>query len=316
MSQQEEAKQNEQECKSERQPSIFINHGGGPMPYLQHIGKLQNKQFDQRFIIKSLQNLGQYINKYKPKALCIISAHWEESTPTVIYQKTPPLYFDYYGFPSQSYQLKYPAPCDIKLTTKIINLLKTVGGYKNVLQNKKRGWDHGVFIPLIIANPEANIPLVQISLHSVTNNKRQTAQNNLRLGAILSTLRDEGVMIIGSGMSYHNMGGFMNPMSKKASVNFNNWLIETMTKKSMKQSIIDMMNWFEAPNALDCHPREEHLLPLLVCLGSNINVKSIDKLFEDYVKNKKIDGKDKKVMNVNVETETGQIIAYSAFALL
>ena len=120
-------------------------------------------------------------------------------------------------------------------------------------------------------------------------------------------------MIIGSGMSYHN--GY--PSNKNASRNFNNWLINTMSKKSLKQSIIDMMNWIDAPNAIDCHPREEHLLPLHVCLGSNINVKSIDKLFKEYETNKKInDDDDNDKFEVKVYSKQDVNIEYSDYVLL
>eukprot|EP01083_Nonionella_stella_P211697 765132_1 len=285
----EETKENQQESPITKQPAIFINHGGGPMPYLQHA---HNKQFGQSFIIESCQKMEQYISLYKPKAICVISAHWETSKPTVLYHKSPPLYFDYYNFPPESYQFKYPAPCDLHLTDKVIQLLKRIGGYKAVELDKQRGYDHGVFIPFMIAHPQADIPLIQVSLCAVTKDKKQSARNNLRLGAILSSLRDEGVMIVGSGMSYHNMNGFMDPSSKNKSMAFNDWLVKTKA-------------W--------------HLLPLHVCLGSNMDVKSMDQLFEYYDQRKQMDPdtmNDKNKMNVDVQTESGRIITFSGFTFL
>eukprot|EP01083_Nonionella_stella_P072151 194331_1 len=312
----EETKDNQQESPITKQPAIFINHGGGPMPYLQHA---HNKQFGQSFIIESCQKMEQYISLYKPKAICVISAHWETSKPTVLYHKSPPLYFDYYNFPPESYQFKYPAPCDLHLTDKVIQLLKRIGGYKAVELDKQRGYDHGVFIPFMIAHPQADIPLIQVSLCAVTKDKKQSARNNLRLGAILSSLRDEGVMIVGSGMSYHNMNGFMDPSSKNKSMAFNDWLIKTMSNQHVKQCVLDMIHWMDAPSAIACHPREEHLLPLHVCLGSNMDVKSMDQLFEYYDQRKQMDPdtmNDKNKMNVDVQTESGRIITFSGFTFL
>eukprot|EP01084_Bolivina_argentea_P247854 414625_1 len=305
------------DCITTRQPAIYVNHGAGPIPYLQHIGS-KNARTDQTFIINSCIEVGKYVEKYQPKAICVISAHWEESQcPTFIYQSSPPLYYDYNNFPPESYEIKYPAKCDLQLTDKIINLFKQKGGYKQIKIDKRRGWDHGVFIPLVIALPKYNIPLVQLSLAAVQkNNTQYSAKENLRYGAILSSLRDEGVMIIGSGASFH---GYWNAQTKQKSDQFNKWLIDTITKQNIEQSIINMMKWFtNAPYGKDCHPREEHLLPLHVCLGSNMDVESIDVLFEYYEKYKGIKNDNKKDigMNVNVFTQNTQNVDFCGFAFL
>ena len=316
------------QCKdTQRQPAIFVNHGGGPLPYLAHC-RSQNPEQRQGFILRTLDSLGEYITKYKPKAICILSAHWEETKPTVLYQQNPPLYFDYYGFPQKTYELKYPAPIDMKLTDKVIKLLTKYGGYNSkqtkdtdIILNKNRGYDHGVFIPLIIARKDADIPLIQVSIPKVTANKVETARQNLRLGAILSELRDEGVMILGSGMSYHNMAGFRSNDGKikQQSKGFNDWLMGLMEKKDVRDIIVGLLNWKDAPNALDCHPREEHLLPLLGCVGSEVSVEEMDKLLENGGKGKKEEkGGNGKEMKVVVEKEVGQYtnIDYSGYTIL
>eukprot|EP01084_Bolivina_argentea_P208706 355718_1 len=101
----EEKKEETEECNAVRQPAIYVNHGGGPLPYLQYI----NNKYASSWILDSFHDVTKYINEYKPKAICIVSAHWESSIPTLIYQSSPPLYYDYYNFPSESYQIKYPA---------------------------------------------------------------------------------------------------------------------------------------------------------------------------------------------------------------
>ena len=162
-----------------RQPAIFVNHGAGPMPYLRHIGKLKENRMDSDFMIGSLQRVSEHIEHYKPKAVCIVSAHWEEATPTVLYQKSPKLLYDYGGFGKEAFEIKYPAPCSLQMTDRVVQLL-TESGHPRVLLDLKRGYDHGLFIPMIIAAPNADIPLIQVSLHSVTRNRQQTARNNLR----------------------------------------------------------------------------------------------------------------------------------------
>ena len=243
-----QSQNNEDECKEnivQRQPAIYITHGGGPLPYLQHISNNQKYRMnDQSFPISNLQNLGIYITKYKPKAICVVSAHWETSKPTVLYQKSPPLYYDYYGFPKEAYELSYNAQIDMALTDKVVELLQELGGYSknDIILDKKRGFDHGVFIPLKIGYKEADIPLIQVSLSAVTGDKKDTAKRNLRLGAILGGLREEGVMIIGSGSSYHNMEGFTNPNSKESSRKFNNWLLDIVSDGN---NIEDAIYWGE-----------------------------------------------------------------------
>ena len=236
----------------------------------------------------------------------------------LLYQASPPLLFDYYGFPKAAYEIQYPAPCDLKLADKVVALLKAAGGFEEVKLDKTRGYDHGVFVPLTIAAPKADIAVIQVSLCKVTEDRRHTAMRNLRLGAVLGELRDAGVMLIGSGMSYHNMRGFGDARSKRKSARFNAWLVDTMTMKTAKQSIVKMMSWMDAPNALDCHPREEHLLPLHVCLGTNIGVGDMDELLAEYAEHGKgqVANDAGERMKVDVQMHADKIIVYSGFVFL
>jgi aromatic ring-opening dioxygenase catalytic subunit (LigB family) len=190
-----------------------------------------------------------------PKALLVISGHWEAPTPTVTSGEKPELIYDYYGFPPQTYELKWPAPGQPALAKRVVELLGEARA------DPKRGFDHGVFIPLKVAFPDAQIPTVQLSMRGLD------PAAHLAMGRALAPLRDEGVLIIGSGMSYHNMQGFFRPRSLQKSEAFDAWLGETIAAdaKTREARLID---WVSAPNARDCHPREEHLVPLFVAAGA------------------------------------------------
>ncbi|ETO13521.1 hypothetical protein RFI_23844 [Reticulomyxa filosa] len=175
-------------AKKQRQPSLYVCHGGGPMPYLAKLRKTSYDDETNGFILKSLDWLGGYIDKYKPKALLLISAHWEESQLACIYQKSPSLFYDYYGFPKESYKLAYSPKCDLATTDAMVNILNAAikGKAKElkflkseVKYDKSRGWDHGVFIPLILARPNADIPILQLSLLTSLN-----ATDHLELGKV------------------------------------------------------------------------------------------------------------------------------------
>mmetsp|Transcript_33761 Transcript_33761/g.41579 ORF Transcript_33761/g.41579 Transcript_33761/m.41579 type:complete len:320 (+) Transcript_33761:19-978(+) len=286
-----------------KQISIFVNHGGGPIPYMDYIkGKTNNKYSGkQQFVIDSCIELGNIIKKNKPKAIIIFSAHWEEDHPTLIYHESPGMYFDYYNFPKESYQYKYPAKCDLKTTQEIFNLLKE-NGFKPKL-DKKRGWDHGVFIPLMMAYPKGDIPLIQCSLIKVNSNKRsEISLNNIKLGSIISQFRNQNIMVIGSGMTYHNMAGFMDSNSAKYSASFDKWLNKTLiTNNNIVSAVNALKEWFKGDSATKCHLREEHLLPLMCCLGSNIDVKALN----DIINDKNID-KHKKIP-LNCQGKTGKV---------
>ena len=200
-----------------------------------------------------------------PRAILVVSAHWEESVPTLLSATNPGLLYDYYGFPAPAYEISYPAPGAPELAAHIAELLSPAGFHPAVDDN--RGFDHGMFVPLALMFPDASIPCLQLSLIRGLN-----PGEHLRLGRALERLRDEGVLILGSGMSYHNLQSLMNPDGSAEARNqgFHQWLVELCVseKLSSGEREAGLASWESAPHARDCHPREEHLLPLHVCMGA------------------------------------------------
>jgi aromatic ring-opening dioxygenase catalytic subunit (LigB family) len=195
-----------------------------------------------------------------PKALLVISAHWEEDVPTVMTGAKPALYFDYSGFPPHTYQLTWPAPGAPELAQRVQVLLGAAGIESGA--DAKRGFDHGVFIPLKLAFPDAQFPTMQLSLREGLD-----AAEHLAIGRALAPLRDEGVLIIGSGMSYHNMRGFFRPGGEADSQRFDAWLTSAVESPPLERDA-RLSAWERAPSAAQVHPRSEHLTPLFVVAGA------------------------------------------------
>lgn len=238
-------------------PALFVNHGGGPMPLLgdkDHAG-LTN------FLRDGIKN---HVNFKEIKAIILVTAHWEESKVTISSGEHHDLYFDYYGFPPESYLYKYNAPGDPQLAKHVQETLK-----KNGIDSKldpKRGWDHGVFVPMMLLNPSADIPIIQISVL-----RNQDPEAHYKLGQVLQQFRKEGVAIIGSGMSYHNMRQFMTSRHLKEVINkdFDNFLYNACTAdEDIRKE--RLMSWREQPGATDAHPMgaAEHFMPLIVVAGA------------------------------------------------
>ena len=197
----------------------------------------------------------------RPDALVVVSAHWETARPTVTVQARPPLLYDYYGFPPETYRLAYPAAGDPELADRIRWLLADAG--IDSAADPERGFDHGVFIPLMLAFPEADIPIVQLSLQSGLDPER-----HLQVGRALSSLRDANMLIVASGMSYHNLGAFSDPAFNAAASAFDSWLTTTLCEDMADIRSAKLIDWVSAPGARECHPRAEHLLPLMVAVGA------------------------------------------------
>jgi aromatic ring-opening dioxygenase catalytic subunit (LigB family) len=199
----------------------------------------------------------------KPSAILVISAHWEEKLPTITSGKNPSLIYDYYGFPEESYNIKYPCPGESLLAGLIHNLLENAGIASRL--DDQRGFDHGLFVPLKIMYPDADIPCVQLSL---VNNLNPT--QHLSIGQALQDLDYENLLVIGSGFSFHNMKAFFALETKESKLmneSFEDWLLETCSDSTFDEAerTQRLIQWEEAPYARFCHPREEHLLPLHVC---------------------------------------------------
>lgn len=200
-----------------------------------------------------------------PSAILVISAHWEEDKPTVTGGALPALIYDYYGFPEESYAIEYPTPGSPLLASKIVDLLKSHRIDANF--SDRRGFDHGLFVPLKLMYPAANIPCVQLSLV-----KSLRPDEHIWIGRALAGLLDDKVLIIGSGFSFHNLRAFFAPPTQETQAMneaFEQWLVDTCTNRLLSEAerAQRLVDWEKAPAARYCHPREEHLLPLHVCYG-------------------------------------------------
>jgi aromatic ring-opening dioxygenase catalytic subunit (LigB family) len=240
---------------SSRLPVAFIPHGGGPWPFVD-IGFGDKIELDA--LAAYLRGLGG-IAPEKPKAVLAVSAHWEERVPTVMTGARPPLLFDYYGFPKESYELTWPAPGDATLAARVRTLLESAGFATGA--NAERGFDHGTFVPLKLTYPAADVPTVQLSLK-----RGLDPAEHLAMGRALAPLRDEGVLIVGSGMSFHNLRAF-GPASRAPAASFDAWLREAVAQEPAERAR-RLTQWASAPAARQAHPREEHLLPLMVAAGA------------------------------------------------
>ncbi len=200
-----------------------------------------------------------------PTALLVISAHWEAPVFTFQTDPAPPLLFDYHGFPPHTYRLTWPAPGAPALAERAADLLALTG--IETAFDARRGFDHGVFVPLKVAFPAADIPCVQMSLKAGLDPEAHRAA-----GAALAPLRDEGVLILGSGNSFHNQQVLMAGMAGRArgvaGEDFDAWLSEAATHPDPRERDRRLAGWRRAPGARHAHPREEHLLPLIVVAGA------------------------------------------------
>eukprot|EP00878_Enallax_costatus_P007564 GHUV01007921.1.p1 GENE.GHUV01007921.1~~GHUV01007921.1.p1 ORF type:complete len:341 (+),score=74.05 GHUV01007921.1:428-1450(+) len=246
---------------SNMMPTLYIPHGGGPLPVL---GSPCHTA-----MVTFLRGVHQRIPE-KPKAILLISAHWEEKQPQLTSSPNPELLFDYYGFPAETYKYKYPAPGSPSLAEQAADLLRTAD-FKPEL-NPNRGLDHGAFIPLMLMYLAADIPVVQLSLLSSLD-----PEEHYSMGAALAPLRQQGVLLLGSGMSFHGMSTLQQGYGKASIPGrdpatlpgqpFNQWLINACQQAPAERHK-SLVNWSLAPGARQAHPREEHLIPLMVAAGA------------------------------------------------
>lgn len=239
---------------SARFPTLFISHGGGPWPYI--------ADMRQKFALtaNALQNLPATLPA-KPKAILAISGHWEAPQFSVATSANPPMEYDYYGFPEHTYHVQYPAQGDVALALKVKQLLNASG--ISCDEDAMRGFDHGVFVPLMLMYPDADVPVLMLSMKLGYD-----PYEHIKLGAALAPLRDEGVLIIGSGLTYHNMRGFGRAESYEPSVKFEQYLNIAVSEADPEKRNQALINWEQAPFARAVHPREDHLMPLMVVAGA------------------------------------------------
>ena len=196
----------------------------------------------------------------RPTAILIATAHWEADPVRITAMAAPDLVYDYSGFPSHTYELTWPAPGSPALAENVRRLLEDADIAAEL--ETTRGFDHGVFVPLKVMLPGADIPTVAMSLRSGLD-----AALHQRMGRALAPLRDEGVLVLGSGNSYHNMQGFMTGGGAAASAAFDSWLVEAAATTGVERERA-LSNWAAAPYAHDAHPREEHLIPMMIASGA------------------------------------------------
>ena len=237
-----------------RLPVLFISHGGGPWPYVEELRAAYAKT---ESVLRGLPGrlLGQ------PKAVLAISGHWEAPKFSVATGARPPMEYDYSGFPPHTYKIRYAAPGDPSLARQARELL-TGAGIESAF-DPDRGFDHGVFVPLGLMYPLADMPIAMVSVQSGYD-----PMLHLALGRALAPLRDEGVLIIGSGLNYHNMRGFGLDSATRDADLFTRYLNEAIVLEDVRARDERLLNWESAPRARLAHPREDHLMPLLVAAGA------------------------------------------------
>lgn len=236
-----------------RQPTFFIPHGGGPCFFMD----------DPRGVwtgmAEFLRALPDRLQE-RPRAILVVSGHWETEGFAFTGSARPPLLYDYYGFPEHTYALRYHAPGSPELATRAVALLNGAG-IKGAVDDQ-RGLDHGVFVPFKVAFPDADIPVVEMSVDLGLD-----PALHLEAGRALAPLRDEGVVIVASGMSFHNMRGYGDPRFTAPSQAFDGWLVEALTAADTERRE-RLAAWEDAPAARLSHPQAEHLLPLMVAAGA------------------------------------------------
>ena len=238
---------------SSRLPTYFVSHGGGPWPFMkQEYGSAYD------LLEASLVDMRRQVGA-KPKAVLVVSGHWEQAQPTLSSGAQPPMLYDYGGFPPHTYQVQYKAPGSPALAQRAASLLQAAGHQAGL--DPLRGFDHGTFSMLYPVYPEADVPVVQLALKQGFD-----PAEHMAIGRALAPLRDEGVLIIGSGLSYHNLRQF-GAGGRQASMQFDAWLQKVMAMAPAERTAA-LLAWDVAPSARLAHPREEHLLPLMVALGA------------------------------------------------
>jgi aromatic ring-opening dioxygenase catalytic subunit (LigB family) len=238
-----------------RMPTYFLSHGGGPWPWLK---AERGSMYDQ--LEASLHAVRRELGQ-GPRAVLMISGHWEADRFLLSSAARPPMEYDYWGFPEHTYRIRYDAPGAPALAETVHTMLER-GGVASGL-DPERGFDHGTFTLMHTMYPEAGLPLVQLSLRADFD-----PADHIKVGELIAPLRDEGVLIVGSGFSYHDTRGMRSGAGAAASATFDRWLNDTLVTSSPHERRGRLLDWAEAPAARAAHPREDHLIPLMVAVGA------------------------------------------------
>jgi len=256
-----------------RAPSFFISHGAGPFALLgaDHQMPLVKLCEETRWVLDGA------------KGVILVTAHWVTDQPHISSGANPELYFDYLDddelpgppLPKEAWEFEYKAPGDPTLAKRIKDKLDA-DGFKAVLDDE-RGWDHGVWVPMIMLRPQADLPVVQVSIPTPGPNQ---SENSFKLGKVLETFRDEGWVVLGSGSSYHNFNAVIAsimgvPGAPPIPDQFNRGFEDCMEKVAKTKDVAgketEMLKWRETfPENEMVHPigKEEHFMPFLVSLGA------------------------------------------------
>ena len=241
-----------------RLPTYFLSHGGGPWPWMTGDFRSNFDKLEQS-LIEMRAELGDM-----PKAILVVSGHWEGQGFFVSSSARPGMVYDYYGFPEYLYRISYAAPGSPELAQRVRDLLVAAGIEAKL--DPSRGFDHGTFSLMKPLYPEENIPVVQLSLDS-----RFEPEVHLAVGRAIASLREEGVVIVGSGLSYHNLSAMRGSSGYEPSRQFDAWLQQTLIHVSPDERTKRLIDWERAPCARAAHPREDHLIPLMVAVGAAVN---------------------------------------------
>jgi aromatic ring-opening dioxygenase catalytic subunit (LigB family) len=235
-------------------PTYYIPHGGGPWPFMpERAATLGSLTAFLTGLIAGAEP--------PPRAIVVVSGHWEEPVPTVSSRSDYSMLYDYYGFPEETYRLQYPAPGSPEVAREVSDALAAAG--LPSAADHERGYDHGVFVPFMLVAPQATIPIVPLSLVAGLD-----PAQHISVGRALAPLRREGILIAGSGMSFHNLRALYGGADVLArSKRFDDWLNDAATDEPARRDA-RLAQWASAPEARFAHPREEHLLPLMVAAGA------------------------------------------------
>ncbi len=246
-------------------PTYYLSHGGGPWPWME-----TGNAYD--VLDASLKALRGELNE-RPRAVLVVTAHWEEPVFTFSSGAQPGMIYDYYNFPPHTYEITYPAPGLPSLAEQAAALLSN-GGMASAT-DPARGFDHGTFSLMQAIWPEAQMPIVQMSIRADYDPAAHVVA-----GRLLAPLRDEGVVIIGSGLSFHNLRA-LGPVGRDVSLAFDGWLQESLIGMTGEERVKRLLEWERAPAARAVHPREDHLMPLHVALGAAESDKAALSYHED-----------------------------------
>jgi len=235
-------------------PTYFISHGGGPWPWME--GESNGAYGPLEAALKAMPaQIGS-----TPKAVLLISADSQEPESTVMSSANSPMIYDYSGLPEHTYRIRYAAPGSSRIAERVRARVAAAG--VDVRLDPLGGFDHGTFAPLAVIYPDADVPVFELSLRHGCD-----PAVHIAIGRALAPLRSEGVLIIGSGLSYHNLRA-LGAVASEPTAAFDLWLQHTLLDLSPNDRIERLLNWESAPSARQAYPQEDHLLPLMVAVGA------------------------------------------------